>query len=255
MTDLTEQIEKTVNNGLAEDKKIPLKTVAGRVKTFLLGYFGVAKLADLPTTEKPADVQAYEHAFSDLTACASQDANVLLSAPEDAGKRMAADTRHIQALLQVELQWSQDAIPLAFRLARLRGLTANDLMLFLQNVRLVKMLDGGKMRSQDPANIQAALRLCLVSREAGKLCREATDHNISIADCLTEMERSRFKGQPVESASPEDVTSAIRWVIEGIQAEAAAPAPTPPAPPAPPTPPAPPAAGPDEMDTLFDSLP
>jgi hypothetical protein len=222
MLALTDEVEKAINHGLQDDKKTPLKTVAARVKTFLLGYFNVSKLADLPPNDSPAAEIMYGHAFEDLASCVKHDANVLQSAPDDAGRRMAAETLRMGTMVNAELKWDAECVGLAFKFARLRGLGASDLMTFLQNIKLVAIQDGGHMKSQGPLDVSAGLRLCVASRNGGKFCREAIDHKLSIHQSLQEMEKRRFNGKPLETVPAKDVDAAIEWALEAIKEEAKA---------------------------------
>lgn len=208
-------VTKAVNNGLAEDKAIPEKTVAARVKTFLLGYFGVSKLADLPNGEKPGDLAIIDAAISDLESCAARDANVLLSAPEDAGKRMAKSTLQLAGIFNGELRWPVECSKLAMAVSRLRGMDHTDVIQFLEHVQLIKRADSG-WKSADFSDIETSLRICLVTRNAGKFIRKCNEHNLSVAKMLPWMEERRFMGKKLAEVSTSDADSAIDWALKAI---------------------------------------
>jgi hypothetical protein len=232
---ITMSVEAQINKGITVEKNItPTKTVAARVKSFLSGYFGVAKLSDLP-----ADTDAYTDAFADLESVATRDVNVLFSAPEDTGKRMAADNAKFAAYY-TSLNWPADTIAVARKLARQWGLDASDQKMYIQNVGL------DMMQAEDA---HAALRLAVATRSAGKFVQQCVAHNMSkVADAVAVLESNKLKAK-LEDCTEKQVAAAIEWAMAAIKEEAAKPA----APPAP----KPQAKAPvdEPEDDLFGNLP
>jgi phage recombination protein Bet len=232
---ITMSVEAQINKGITVEKNItPTKTVAARVKSFLSGYFGVAKLSDLP-----ADTDAYTDAFADLESVATRDVNVLFSAPEDTGKRMAADNAKFAAYY-TSLNWPADTIAVARKLARQWGLDASDQKMYIQNVGL------DMMQAEDA---HAALRLAVATRSAGKFVQQCVAHNMSkVADAVAVLESNKLKAK-LEDCTEKQVAAAMEWAMTAIKEEAAKPA----APPAP----KPQAKAPvdEPEDDLFGNLP
>ena len=218
LLEITQQVFATVNRGLEESSKnfTAQKTVGARVVTFLQGYMGASKAKDLPV-----DPAVYADAFADLESCASQDSLALMTAPEDQGKRMAANGP-VFAQYHQSLKWPDDVGMLSRSLARLRGLTFADYKVFVATVGIDK---------QTPDDARASLRLALATRAAGKFIRECEGHNLSMANTVRMMETEKLKCN-LDTATTKAVDDAIDWVMAGIKKASEAPAPAKEQPPA-----------------------
>lgn len=214
------KVEAKINHGVKESDKTPARTVAARVKMFFQGYFGVAKLSELPkdTAENAA---MYGHAFADLEALANADVNALFSSPESEGKRLSQNTLAMGELFIKKYKWDSELTDLAFKLARLRRWEAQEFQQFIESRAMDFM-------AYD--DVRAALRLCLATRTGGQFVRICDERKLSVAKCVQMMEERKLE-KPLEQCPSGAVDAAIEWakghINEAAMEGSAAPAPPP----------------------------
>ena len=182
---------------VSEVSKTPSKTVAARMTTFLMGYFGARTKADMP--------QAGEsHKYvAPLDIIWNMDYNSLLSEPAEAGKRAAAEGSGYGEVLK-EQKWVGDKAhigELAVAVARKYGHDPDDLRRFIGAMEL-------DFTTSD--DLVAFFRLAMVTREAGSLLRFCKGHKVEMAPVVKQIE-DKFWKKPMDEVSEKEGDEGVAW--------------------------------------------